>query len=211
MLLEKLYISVINGDVKAAKTYAMEAVNRNLESEALSKTLMAIQKLGKAFEEERIFLPELLIAVEAYYACYEILVKAILKKKPKMLKPKGTVVIGTVQGDIHDIGKNLVAMMFKMRGYKVHDLGKDVPPEQFAIAAREKNADIVASSALLTTTKMVQKEIEEELTKIGIRNKVKTLIGGAATSPEWARKIKADGWAQNALDAVKIADKLLNA
>ncbi|MEM4649401.1 MAG: cobalamin-dependent protein [Candidatus Bathyarchaeia archaeon] len=117
--------------------------------------------------------------------------------------------MGTVQGDIHDIGKNIVAAMLFAAGFEVYDLGKDVPAEEFAKKAKELNANIVGASALLSTTLPVQKEIIEALKAMGIRDKVKTIFGGAPCTAEWVEEIGGDGYAENAIEAVKVAKRLI--
>jgi methanogenic corrinoid protein MtbC1 len=123
----------------------------------------------------------------------------------------GVLVLGTVKGDIHEIGKNLVGTMFTANGYRVHDLGVDVPYERFAAAAAEFGADLVGVSALLTTTMMGQRRVIEALDKVGLRGRVKVLIGGAPVTREWAREIGADGYSEDAAGAVQMAKSLLAA
>jgi methanogenic corrinoid protein MtbC1 len=122
----------------------------------------------------------------------------------------GTVVIGTVQGDIHDIGKGIVATMLGVYGFEVHDLGRDVPIEKFIEKTKEVNADIVASSALMTTTMVAQNLLEEALQEAGIRERVKTMVGGAAVTQGWADRIGADGYAEDVTEAIEKAKKLIS-
>lgn len=167
----------------------------------------AMITIGELFEKGRLYLPQVMVAAD-------IMKKAVAKledKIPQDEKPeeRGTVVIGTVEGDVHDIGKGIVASMLKANGFEVYDMGRDTPIKNFVEKAKEVNADIVGASALMTTTVPVMKDIEEALKKAGIRDEVKTMIGGAAVTEWWAKKISADGYAENASEAVKLADKLV--
>jgi dimethylamine corrinoid protein len=165
--------------------------------------------VGEKFERGESFLVDLISAAEpAQKAVREILEPEF--KKSKGMKTLGQVVLGTVYGDIHNIGKNIVSSMFFAAGFRVLDLGEDVPAEQFANKARETNAAIVGASSLLTTTIDGQREIVERLTASGVRNKVKTMFGGAPCTPEWVRQIGGDAYATNAMEAVKVAKQLLN-
>jgi methanogenic corrinoid protein MtbC1 len=132
-----------------------------------------------------------------------------LKARRQSLKPVGTVVIGTVRGDIHEIGKSLVGTMLAANGFEVHDLGVDVPVDAFVSRVREAGANLVGLSALLTTTMHGQKDVIEALTKAGLRSQVKVMVGGAPVSRTWADGIGADGWAQDAVSAVDLATKLV--
>jgi len=134
-----------------------------------------------------------------------------LKKRKQELKTLGKVVIGTVQGDIHEIGKTLVATMLRANGFQVHDLGVDVSPQRFVDAVREVNADVVGLSALLTTTMLNQEAVILTLKEAGLRDQVKVIIGGVPTSPEWAEEIGADAYAENATEAVEVVKGLVQA
>jgi corrinoid protein of di/trimethylamine methyltransferase len=165
--------------------------------------------VGEKFERGESFLVDLISAAEpAQKAVREILEPEF--KKSKGMKTLGQVVLGTVYGDIHNIGKNIVSSMFFAAGFRVLDLGEDVPAEQFAHKASETNAAIVGASSLLTTTIEGQREIVERLKASGVRNKVKTMFGGAPCTPEWVRQIGGDAYATNAMEAVKVAKQLLN-
>lgn len=165
--------------------------------------------VGEKFERGESFLVDLISAAEpAQKAVREILEPEF--KRSKGMKTLGQVVLGTVYGDIHNIGKNIVSSMFFAAGFRVLDLGEDVPAEQFANKARETNAAIVGASSLLTTTIEGQREIVERLKASGVRNKVKTMFGGAPCTPEWVRQIGGDAYATNAMEAVKVAKQLLN-
>jgi trimethylamine corrinoid protein len=164
----------------------------------------AIIEIGDRFGREEIFLMELMIAAEACMGGMDLVKSHMLQESIEPDKPKGVVVIGTVQGDIHNIGKDIVKTLLQTSGFEVHDIGVDQPAENFVKKVLEVNAGFIASSALLTTTCVNQRGIEEQLDKAGIRERVKTIIGGAATSPEWCEKIGADYYASTATEGVGI-------
>jgi 5-methyltetrahydrofolate--homocysteine methyltransferase len=163
-----------------------------------------MERLGVLFKNNEVFIPEVLVAARAMNAGLAKLEPFLVKDK---VQPKGVVVIGTVKGDLHDIGKNLVAMMLRGNGYKIVDLGIDVPPEKFVEAARTNGAGVVALSALLTTTMVQMKAIVEALEKSGL--KVHIIIGGAPVTKEYATQIRAHGYAPDAASAVEEVGKLL--
>ena len=164
-----------------------------------------MDRIGKMFEVGEAFIADLVIAADIFKKAVEI-IKPHLKV---VERGKGRVVIGTVEGDIHDIGKSLVALMLEISGYEVIDLGVDVTADKFAEAIEKYNLDIVGMSALMTTTMLNQKKIIEELKKRGLRDRVKIIIGGAPTTEEWAREIGADAWGSDCFDAVKKVKELL--
>lgn len=164
-------------------------------------------KVGDMFGNEEIPLPYVLVAAEAMTKAIEIMEPHIPAESTS--ENLGTVVIGTIEGDIHDIGKRIVATMLKVYGFDVTDLGRDVPVRDFVAKAKELNATIVGSSTLMTTTMAGQRALEEELRKAGIRDQLKTMIGGAACTQEWANKIGADSYAEDANDAVRKAKELV--
>lgn len=166
-----------------------------------------IKEVGAMWERGDYFLPELLMGAEAMKNAMDFLTPYILSGKSRSLGKK--VVIGTVEGDIHDIGKNLVASMLIANGFEVIDLGADVPLEKFIFTAEELKADFICMSALLTTTMIGQKKVIELLREKGIRERYRVLVGGAPVNEEWARKIGADGTASNAAKAVSLALSLL--
>jgi methylmalonyl-CoA mutase cobalamin-binding domain/chain len=165
----------------------------------------AMDEVGKRFECNEYFVPELLIAARAMKTSLEIITPHLADAGAQ---PAGRVVIGTVQGDLHDIGKNLVASMLEGGGFQVVDLGVDVSPDRFVEAAKEKDGTIVALSALLTTTMTTMRRVVESLEKAGIRNKTKVIIGGAPITQQYADEIGADGYSDNASAAVALARKL---
>jgi len=167
----------------------------------------ALNEIGEMFSSGRMFLPELIQAAEVMKAVTGIVSESLPKGKQQM--EKGTVVMGTVQGDIHDIGKTLVVTLMGVNGYTIHDLGRDVSNDVFIEKAKEVNADIIGTSSLLTTTMPVQKELEKTLQDAGLKGKIKTLVGGAPVTQRWADRIGADGYAENAHEAVIKANELL--
>lgn len=167
-----------------------------------------VQEVGKKFAEGEVFLPELIMAGEAMKAGVGVL-RPIMLERNLQRKSVGTLVIGTVRGDIHDIGKNIVAIVAEAAGFNVIDLGTDVPPDQFAGKAKELQAKIVAMSALLTVTTPEQKNSIDALVKEGVRKDVKVVVGGAAVTSNWAREIGADGYSDNAAEAVELFKRLV--
>lgn len=191
--------------IEADEDLALEAL-ADAEAEGLDLVELLTQgysagmkELGDLFGMGEVFLPELIFATEVMK-----IVSTEIEGKMDMssMKSKGVFIIGTVEGDVHDIGKGIVASLVKTNGIEVYDLGREVPAEKFAEAAIEHNAQFVGSSALLTTTMTVQKDIEEALKEAGIRDKVKTLVGGAPVTNRWAEKIGADAYCEDASDTV---------
>ncbi|NLX06305.1 MAG: cobalamin-binding protein [Phycisphaerae bacterium] len=205
--LQGIASSLIAGkrDEVATKVRAALDEGANVE-EVLNKGLIAgMQVVGEKFKNNEFYVPEVLIAARAMKAGMEILSP---KLKDAGVKPVATVVIGTVKGDLHDIGKNLVAMMLQGGGFEVVDLGTDVPPEKFVSAAQEKGAQVVAMSALLTTTMPQMANVVKAMKEAGLGGKVKAMIGGAPVTQNYADEIGADGYAPDAASAVETAQKL---
>ena len=200
--------AVKNGDEKQTIEAVDAALNAGMAAgDILSEGLVpGIQALGQLFKDGQAYLPEILIAARAMRSGTE-------KLKPHLaaadVKKKGTVVVGTVEGDMHDIGKNLVKMMLESNGYDVHDLGVDVSADAFAAEAKSTSADIVATSALLTTTMTVIPDISKALEMAGVRSKVKMLIGGAPITRQFADEIGVEGYADDCASAVDEADRLM--
>lgn len=191
-----------------------EVVKESLEKgydpiEIINAITTALSEVGKRFERGELFLVHLVTAGEAANEAVSKFIEPLLKKEGTKREVVGRVVIGTVAGDIHDIGKNIVASMLFAAGFEVIDQGKDVPVEEFVNAVKKHNPDILGLSALLTTTLPVQKDVIEALKKHNLRSKVKVIIGGAPASAEWAKEIGADGYAEDATKAVEVAKKLL--
>lgn len=206
--LNALKEAVIVGNASAAKELTEKALAENISAkQILDEALIpGMTVVGEKFKNNEYYVPEVLIAARAMYSALDIL-RPILSKSE--VETKGTVVIGTVKGDLHDIGKNLVRMMLEGGGFKVIDLGVDVAPEKFIEAINEHNAQILAMSALLTTTMPSMKTTIEALKSVGIRDKVKVMVGGAPVTQQWADEIGADGYAPDAASAVDKAKELL--
>jgi trimethylamine corrinoid protein len=177
--------------------------------ELLEKAFIpAINEIGEKFSIGEMFLPELIQAAGVMKHATDLISEA-LPKEEKAQQQKGVVVIGTVEGDIHDIGKTLVVTLLDVHGLAVHDLGRDVPIDDYVAKVKEKGADVVGSSALLTTTMPKQKELEEALKEAGLRKKVKMIVGGAPATQRWADRIGADAYGEDAHDAVRKIRELL--
>jgi corrinoid protein of di/trimethylamine methyltransferase len=209
-ILKQLQETVIAGEPESARelaTQALEAGNAPLEAidQALSP---GMQIVGDKYECGDYFIPDLVMAAEAMKAAMEVLEPELMARQEQR-QVAGTVVIGTVEGDIHEIGKSLVATMLNAAGFEVHDLGVDVPASRFVEQVRTTEANIVGLSALLTTTMRNQEVVIEALKEAGLRERVKVVVGGAPASPEWAETIGADGYAENANEAVGVVRQLL--
>ena len=203
----ELYDAILTGNAEKAKEVTKAAIEANVDAtELLGKYMIpAMDEVGKRFECNEYFVPELLIAARAMKKSLELLTPALAAAGAEAA---GRVVIGTVQGDLHDIGKNLVASMLEGGGFEVVDLGVDVAPEKFVEAAQQKDGSIVALSALLTTTMTMMKTVIEALEAAGIRQSTKVMIGGAPITQQYADEIGADGFSDNASAAVAMARKL---
>jgi trimethylamine corrinoid protein len=208
-LFELMAKAIIEGNREESTRLAKLSLELNINPQESIDLGFAkgIKEVGAMWERGEYFLPELLMGAEAMKSAMDVLTPHILSGKSGSLGKK--VVIGTVEGDIHDIGKNLVASMLIANGFEVIDLGADVPLEKFVITAEEVRADFICMSALLTTTMIGQKKVIEMLVEKGIRNKYKVLVGGAPVNEDWARRIGADGTASNAAQAVSLALSLL--
>jgi 5-methyltetrahydrofolate--homocysteine methyltransferase len=208
--IQTLYDAILNGNAKAAKEITQTSLAAGANPQALVDDTMipAMNEVGRRYEANEYFVPELLIAARAMKASLE-LIRPLLSARGA--EPVGRVVIGTVQGDLHDIGKNLVGAMLEGAGFEVIDLGVDVSPEKFMNAAKEKNATLIALSALLTTTMHSMKAVMEKLKESGMHGTVKVMIGGAPVTQKYADEIGADGYSSNANAAVALARKLVAA
>jgi trimethylamine corrinoid protein len=208
-LLKQARKAVIEGDEEAAEAMARKVIAEGINPvEIINEGLSpAMTEVGDGFANEEIPLPGVLVAAEAMTKAIEIMEPHIAKEE--VAETLGTVILGTVEGDIHDIGKRIVATMLKVYGFEVHDLGRDVPIDVFVEKAKELKPDILGSSSLMTTTMGGQKILEEKLRAAGIRDNFKTMIGGAATTQEWANKIGCDCYAEDANDTVLKAKELI--
>lgn len=208
--ISSLYNAVLDGDVAGAKDGVQSALDAGLEPEnILSEGMIdAMKEVGKRFEEGEYYVPEMLIAARAMQAALSLLKPHLVKSD---VKSAGRVVIGTVRGDLHDIGKNLVALMLEGVGFEIVDLGVDVPPEKFVEAISAGNVEIVALSALLTTTMPNMKTTIEAIQQAGLRDKVQIIIGGAPVTQDYANQIGADGYSADASRAASLIKNLMEA
>jgi corrinoid protein of di/trimethylamine methyltransferase len=202
--------SIVEGDKDEAVQLAQRAITEKLDlNEVIEKGYTAgIQKVGQLWEEGEYFLPELITSAECMKAAMKIM-QPELEKAHIDVRSAGKIVIGTVEGDIHDIGKNLVASIFSANGFDVVDLGADVKLETFIEKAQEVNANLICLSALLTTTMTGQKKLIQLLKEKGLYGRFKVMVGGAPVNQKWADDIGADGYSENALTAVGAAKKLV--
>ena len=204
--------SVIDGEVEDAERLAQQAIEQDIDPlDAINHGFVAgVNHVGEGYASGEMFLPDLVLAGEAMKAAVSVL-EPEMKKRGSVRQMLGTVVVGTVEGDIHDIGKTLVATMLAATGFQVFDLGVDVPVETFLNKAREASADVVGLSALLTTTMVKQRAVIEALEEAGLRPQVKVMVGGAPVTASWAEEIGADGFSEDAIGAVALAKALVGA
>jgi len=200
--------SIKDADKGKAQELAKQAIAEGMDPlEVINKGFRAgITEVGDLFGRGELFLPELILSAEAMKGATDILTSAL----PVGAKERGKVVIGTAQGDIHDIGKSMVVSFLQANGFEVYDLGRDVEMQQFIDKAKEVDADIIGMSALLTTTMSMQKTLIQELKKTGLREKFKVMVGGAPATQRWADRIGADAYGVDAADAAKKATELLD-
>ncbi len=207
---DEMRTAVLEGDEELAVALAENALTEKLDVMKVMNEgfLKGIQEAGQLFEDGDYFLPELICAADAMKSALGVL-DSELKKKENGSSNSKKIVLATVQGDVHDIGKTIVGAMMTASGYEVYDLGADVKNEEIIKAVKKIKPDIVGLSALLTTTMEEQKNIIRMLEKEGIRNSVKVIVGGAPVNQNWADKINADGYSDNAISAVKLANQLI--
>jgi trimethylamine corrinoid protein len=206
--LEEAAKAITNGDAEKAADLAKRGLDEGIEPLKLLDEgfVPGINEVGDLFSKGKLFIPMLIRAAAAMEKATEIINAAIPQEQEIA---QGRVVIGTVQGDVHDIGKTIVVALFKANGFEVLDLGRDVPNDKIIEEAEKFGADIIGTSTLLTTTMVLQKELEEELKSAGLREKYKTIIGGAPVTQRWADRIGADAYAHDASDGVKKMKELL--
>lgn len=206
--LRKIHEAILIGDLQTSVNVTKEALEEGTDPQSIIREYMipAMDKIGKKFEQNECFVPELLMAARAMKGSLELL-KPLLAETGA--KPEGKVIIGTVKGDLHDIGKNIVASMLEGGGFEVKNLGVDVPPDKIVAEVKENDYNIVALSALLTTTMPAMKDVIEALKDAGLRDKVKVIIGGPAVTQEFCEEIGADGTSDNANGAVGLARELV--
>jgi len=209
-ILEKLAKSVVDGNSEETKRLCIEALNSHIDPlVAIEKGItLGAKEAGARFERNEIFLMQLILSGEAMKAGLNILRPEILRRN-RSLNRAGRVLIGTIEGDIHDIGKTVVSSMLTAEGFEVIDVGVDVPDDVFVEKVKEYKPDILGLSALMTTTMTKQKDVIDALVRSGVRDKIKIMVGGAAVTQEWSEKIRADGYGEDAVQAVKVARKLI--
>jgi len=202
-IIAKAKQSILDFDEDAAAEVAQESLDAEISPAELIQDgyTAGMNEIGDQFEAGTLFLPHVIAASEAMNAGVEVLTPA-LEAMGGAAEGKGKIVIGTIEGDIHSIGKDIVATMLKIEGYQIFDLGRDVAIKDYVEKAKEVKADVVASSALMTTTMVNQMQIEEQLKEAGIRDSLKTMVGGAPVTKDWADKIGADLYGENATDVV---------
>ena len=208
--LASLREAIVNGNASAAVAETRKILAEGTDavrvvSEGISP---AMAEVGRLFEECEYFVPELLISARATKEVFQLLRPVLVETGAK---PKGHIILGTVQGDLHDIGKNLVAAMLEGGGFEVTDLGVDVPPQKFVAAARETRAEIVGLSALLTTTLPAMRSTIDAFGSAGIRDQIKVMVGGAPVTKSYAESIGADAYGENAAVSVQVARRLIGA
>jgi 5-methyltetrahydrofolate--homocysteine methyltransferase len=207
-LLQEIYDSILNGQQKVTPVKVTQALAEGVEPVTILNEGMvsAMAEVGRLFEEGEYYVPEMLIAARAMQSGLAVL-------KPRLVqdsfKPIARVAAGTVKGDLHDIGKNLVCMMLEGASFEILDLGTDVPPEKFVAAVRDQGANVICMSALLTTTMPSMRTTVEALKAAGVRDQVKVMVGGAPVTEAYAREIGADGYATDASRAVALARSLV--
>jgi len=208
-ILKRLQEAVILGEPDQARELATQALEAGVAPlTAIEEGLNpGMQVVGDKFERGEFFIPDLMMAAEAMKAAM-VVFEPVLMARREQRQVLGTVVIGTVEGDIHEIGKSLVGTMLSAAGFRVHDLGVDVPASRFVEQVQETGANVVGLSALLTTTMRNQEAVIEALKEAGLREQVKVVVGGAPTGPDWAQTIGADGYAENANEAVEVVKQL---
>lgn len=208
-LLEDLMNAVMNGEEEKAEELAKKTIEAGMDPvKVITETLTKAMKIvGDKFEKMEIYLPEVMLAAEAMNRANRTLLAKI--GTDKRIVSKGKVVIGTAWGDIHDIGKNIVATMLTTNGYDVYDLGHDVPPNRFIEKAEEVNSDIIAVSTLMTPSREYQRDIIKYLADSGTRSKYMIMVGGGPVTEDWVKEIKADGYGRMVVHAIEVANVLM--
>lgn len=209
--LEILKRALIVADLEAGVGAAQRLVDRGMDPKAILEEGMAVAMfdLGEMWKRGEVFLPEVVASAEVFKRCNAIVEPALLAQKDPDAESNALVLMCTVKGDLHDLGKNMVGAMLRTSGFDVHDMGKDVSADRIVEAINELRPTILGMSALLTTTVPYQETVIKRLVQEGLRDRVKVMVGGAPVTPEWADKIGADGYANNAPEAVEIARKLI--
>jgi corrinoid protein of di/trimethylamine methyltransferase len=208
-ILKRLVQAVQEGEDEEALALAQQAMREKMDPlQAVDALTEAIREVGGRFERMEVFLPEMMLAAQAMQKAL-VPITPYLEERKAQRQRKGTVVIGTVEGDIHEIGKSIVALLLEVNGYVVHDLGPDVNALDFIKRAQEVEADVIGASALMTTTMPGQQEIVQLLKDMGLRERFLVMVGGTPVTDAWAEEIGADAWAENAMQAVVVLDKVM--
>ena len=209
-IIEKLADAVVKGKIKEAKPLAEQALMAGLEPQDIifNGLNKAMNVVGQKYENKQYFLPQVLLAAQTMYQALDVVLPKL--KVDTRIKSTGKVVIGVVEGDVHDIGKNILKVMLTSAGLTIYDMGRDVPVKNLIDKTKAEGAQILATSTLMTQTLSFMKEIEKALIEEGQKGKIKTIIGGGATSKDFAHRIGADAWAYDAIEAVKTIDGMLS-
>lgn len=205
---DELYFAILDGDKQTAADFTQRALDDGVDPQSLidNDMIPAMTEVGQKFEDEEYFVPELLLSARAMKAAL-VLIRPLLAESDA--EPCGSIVLGTVKGDLHEIGKNLVSAMLEGAGFEIHDLGTDVTPARFLEAIKEFDPDLVGLSCLLTVMMPSMKITIDAFEQAGIRDKVRIMVGGAPLSADFATTIGADGFAENATSAVRLAHELV--
>jgi len=208
---EEIYDSILNYDEEGLKNICKSTLDKDKIKPIDLVNIIGdiMSEYGEKFEKEEIMLPELIVVANIVKSAIDEIIDPAIRASGEKRESKGKIVIGTVESDIHSIGKDLVASFLFSNGFEVYNLGVDVPAEKFLEKAEEVNADIIGLSSLITLSLDFQKQVIDVLIKNGVRDKYKVIVGGAPTSADWARKIGADAWADDSLEAVKKVNELL--
>lgn len=210
-ILAKLTSSLVEGEPDDTVALTRQAIDEGMEPLTIINQglVPGMDIVGARFQSGEYFLPHLIIAASAMQQAMALL-EPELRARQQAAESRGIVVIGTVKGDIHEIGKTLVGTMMSASGFQVHDLGVDVPTETFVAKVKETNANILGLSALLTTTMTIQRDVIDALEEAGIRSQVRVIVGGAPVSQDWAKTIGADGYAEDAVGAIELGKHLMS-
>jgi len=209
-IFEKMAEAVVKGDAKKCERLSNEVIKEDVEPvEAIQKGFAkGMETVGNYFESGKFYLPEMMLAAEAMKAGVKVL-EPVIASKGSPVQSKGKVLLATIQGDVHEIGKNIVRLIMSTSGFDVIDLGRDVKVSKIIEEAQKAKVDIIGVSALMTTTMSYMRVLIEELSDLGIRDNFKMMVGGAPVTEEWAKEIGADGYSKDAMVAVKVARNLL--
>jgi corrinoid protein of di/trimethylamine methyltransferase len=209
LLFDQVKELIVSGKKKKARELVDEVIDTIDPLDIIEKSLSpAMAVIGDKFGTGEIYLPEMMNSAKAFEKVMEVL-RPKMQETGREVEKIGTIVIGTVSKDVHEIGKNIVTSLLSTSGFEVHDIGYDKPAMEFVMKAQEANADIIAASALMTTTMPYQRDIVETLESMGLRDKYKVMVGGGAVTQAWADEMNADGYAVDAPQAVKLARKLM--